>query len=149
MLRLFLSSCFFAVMLTGLARAGDHRSLFFNRDGVALSGYDTVAYFVDGAAVRGRQDIAVMWRGVVWQFANLFHRELFEANPRAYAPQYGGYCAHGMAFGRASSTDPQAWAIREGKLYLIHSKAQRDLWLLAPSDFVARANAHWPKALHR
>lgn len=147
-LRPIFAALFFILLLAGAVRAGD-RALFYARNGVAISGYDTVAYFVSGAAVPGRPDIAVMWRGAVWRFATRRNREVFEANPRAYAPQYGGYCAYGVAQGHAMGSDPLAWHIVDGKLYLIHNPDLLKAWLADPVGFIARSEANWPAALFR
>jgi YHS domain-containing protein len=72
--------------------------------GVAIEGYDTVAYFTDGKATRGSEEFAYDWLGVTWLFANAEHRDLFAEQPVQYAPQYGGHCAMGTAFGRAPPT---------------------------------------------
>lgn len=146
--RPILSACLFILLLAGAARAGE-KTLFFTRDGVAISGYDAVAYFIEGAAVRGRADIAVMWRGAVWHFADRGNRERFEANPRAYAPQFGGYCAFGMAGGQVAPSDPQLWRIVDGKLYLVQDPRQLVLWSADPAGFIARGAEHWPAALFR
>jgi len=146
--RPILSACLFVLLLAGAARAGE-KTLFFTRDGVANSGYDVVAYFIEGAAVRGRADIAVMWRGAVWHFADRHNRERFEANPRAYAPQYGGYCAFAMAAGQVAPSDPQLWKIVDGKLYLVRDPRQLVLWAADSANFIARGAEHWPAALFR
>ena len=65
--------------------------------GVAIKGYDTVAYFTDGKAMKGSEEFAYDWLGTPWYFANAEHRDLFKADPAKYAPQYGGYCTGGMA----------------------------------------------------
>nr|WP_171173885.1 YHS domain-containing (seleno)protein [Ruegeria sp. HKCCD8929] len=121
--------------------------LFHAREGMALSGYDTVSYFNGGHPVPGRSDIAVMWKGAVWQFASQGNREAFEANPRAFAPQFGGYCAYAMSKGRLSSTDPEAWEIVAGKLYLVHSPQIQRLWQQDIAGNIAMAEQNWPDAL--
>lgn len=131
------------------ARAGDHHALIYSRDGVALAGYDTVAYFTVGKAIRGRPEFAVMWRGAIWRFTSGRNLQAFEANPWAYAPQFGGYCAYGMARGHATGTDPLAWHIVDDRLYLIHTPDLLSIWMRAPEDFIHRANANWPSALRR
>ena len=86
---------------------------------VAIKGYDAVAYFTMGEAVKGSDEIAQSWLGATWHFANEEHREAFAKNPIKFAPQYGGYCAIGVSLGRrVIDIDPEAWRIVEGKLYL-------------------------------
>ena len=64
---------------------------------IAIRGYDTVAYFTEALSVAGSADHAVQWQGATWQFASADNRALFEADPEKYAPQFGGYCAYGIA----------------------------------------------------
>lgn len=91
---------------------------------VAIKGYDPVAYFTDGRATLGSEEITYKWLGAYWHFANEEHKQLFADNPTEYAPQYGGFCASGMGIhgGRTSDIDPEAWLIIDGKLYLNYSK---------------------------
>ena len=122
---------------------------FYSSKGAAIGGYDTVAYFTAGKAVRGEPDIAVMWKGALWLFSSRRNRDIFEANPRAYAPQYGGYCAYAMAKGRASGVNPEAWRIVDGKLYLIHDRVYMKVWLRDPAQYIVLGNRNWPAALGR
>lgn len=142
--RLFLAS----LAAVALAPAGHaDQPMIRAEDGAAIGGYDAVAYFTQGRPVRGMPDEAVIWLGAEWRFANARNRERFEANPRAYAPKYGGYCAYAMAKGYAAPGDPEAWRIEEGQLYLNYSPDVRDLWAQDMAVNIARADAHWPQAL--
>jgi hypothetical protein len=88
---------------------------------VALEGYDTVAYFTVGKAMVGDPNITADWLGAVWQFASTENRDLFLANPVAYAPQYGGHCADVMAYDATAvqtNIDPESWRVINGKLYI-------------------------------
>ena len=144
--RLFLSVvAMLLVAFTASARAD--APVFYSTNGAAINGYDAVAYFTAGAPVKGRSDFAVMWKGAIWQFSSLQNREAFEADPRSFAPQYGGYCAYAMSLGRHVSTAPEAWSIVAGKLYLIHTTAVRRLWARDIGGNIARADANWPGAL--
>ncbi|SEG12130.1 hypothetical protein SAMN05421751_11185 [Jhaorihella thermophila] len=115
--------------------------------GVAIRGYDTVAYFRQGQAVRGRPDIAVQWKGAVWRFASEDNRETFESNPRAYAPRFGGYCAYAVSRGHLAAGDPRAWRIVGGHLYLIHDPALKRAWERDIPGNLALAEANWPAVL--
>lgn len=126
--------------------AADH-PVFYAREGAAISGYDTVAYFTMGKPVLGEPDIAVKWKGAVWLFSSMAHRDKFEADPRSYAPQYGGYCAYGTAMGVAKPTDPQAWKIVDGKLYLMNTPGVLNLWLRDVDGTIQRSNLNWPAIL--
>lgn len=119
----------------------------FAPGGIALRGYDPVAYVTEGRALRGSPDFALMWRGATWFFATAAAREAFEMNPEAYAPQYGGYCAYAMAEGDLAPTAPEAFAVANGRLYLTYSTAVRTLWSADVAGNIARADAHWPDAL--
>jgi hypothetical protein len=90
-------------------------------DGVALMGYDAVAYFRDDRAEPGAGHIALRWRGLIWHFATVENRAAFEADPRAYAPQFGGLCPLALQRGEIMAGDPRNWTIRDGKLYLSSS----------------------------
>ncbi len=112
-------------------------------DNVALHGYDTVAYFTEGKPVKGSTDFEQVWQDARWQFASATNRDLFTADPDRYAPQYGGYCAGGLSVGEFADTDPGAWTIVDGKLYLNTTKELRDAWRKAPEAHVANANYNW------
>ena len=117
--------------------------------GVALGGYDVVAYFTEGHAVMGSETHEIMWHGAVWRFATPEALMEFEMNPAAYAPRYGGYCAYAMAKGAVASTAPEAFTIDEGALYLNFSIAVRTIWREDIAGNVARADGYWPQALDR
>jgi YHS domain-containing protein len=113
--------------------------------GVAIEGYDTVAYFTDGRATKGSEEFAHDWLGVTWLFANAEHRDLFAEKPVQYAPQYGGHCAMGTAFGESTANiDPEAWSIVDGKLYLQYSQGAREEWERNRADMIAAADQKWP-----
>ncbi len=114
-------------------------------DGVAIKGYDTVAYFTDGRPIKGSPDISYRWLGESWYFASAEHRSLFAGNPIRYAPQFGGFCALGISKGHV---DPEvrpdiAWRILDGKLYLFSMPFEEE-WTADPSGVVASADANWP-----
>jgi len=116
----------------------------YNEDGLAIGGYDPVAYFKLGRAVWGRSDITAKWNNVTWQFDNKAHRDAFTANPEKYAPQYGGFCAYAAAKGSLAPTDANSWAIIDGKLYLNYSPSVQNRWKQNPHSYIDRANRKWP-----
>jgi len=122
--------------------------VFYSAKGAAITGYDAVSYFRDGGPVQGQPDIAVMWKGATWRFASQENREAFELNPRAYAPRFGGYCAYAMAYGELTSTDPMAWKIVGGRLYLTHSLEIEKMWLTDTTGFIQKAEKNWPAILY-
>lgn len=115
--------------------------------GIAVDGSDVVAYFTQAEPVAGRASESLMWQGVEWRFASAENRALFEADPEAYAPQYGGYCAFAVSQGYTASTVPEAWTVHEGKLYLNFSRSVRRRWLRDIDGHIAAANDNWPSVL--
>ena len=113
-------------------------------DQIAIHGYDTVAYFTEGEPTKGTKDFEHDWEDAKWQFASATNRDLFKANPARYAPQYGGYCALGLSAGEYADTDPKAFTIVDGKLYLNISIEYRDgAWRKAPKAYLATADYNW------
>lgn len=116
-------------------------------EGVAIKGYDPVAYFNEGAPRKGDPTISAEHKGAEWHFANEAHREAFLANPEKYGPAYGGYCAYGVSQGYRVKIEPDAWAIRDGKLYLNYDKSVQKTWSGKPDSYIAEANRKWPDLL--
>ena len=115
--------------------------------GVAVGGYDPVAYFTAHKPVQGQGDILYAWKGVTWRFASEKNRDTFKANPEKYAPQYGGYCAYAVAKGGTAKGDPQVWTIVGGKLYLNLSPAVQKLWEKDIPGYIKAADKNWPGVL--
>ena len=131
-----------ALMLSpATAYAGDK---FFVDNGAAIGGYDPVAYFEQGHPVAGNPAITADWEGATWHFSSAVNRDLFLSRPEDFAPQYGGYCSYAAAKGYVASTDPEAWAIVDGKLYLNYSKSVHNRWEKRRSKYIADADANWP-----
>lgn len=128
---------------SGMSGAGEVNKGYFGN--VAIKGYDTVAYFTEQRAVKGTEDFSHTWLGVEWQFSNEKHKELFFENPVKYAPQYGGHCADGVAYGvTTTNIDPQAWRIIEGKLYLNYDPGAATE-LEEVEGQLAKAENNWPE----
>jgi YHS domain-containing protein len=115
---------------------------FFNNK--AIYGFDTVAYFSQNKAVKGKDEITSKWRGAIWYFSTQENKRLFESNPEQYAPQYGGYCAYAMAQGKFVGIDEDAFSIIEGKLYLNYSKSVQEDWLATVDKFIQQADTQYP-----
>jgi YHS domain-containing protein len=115
--------------------------------GVAIQGYDPVAYFTDSRVMPGKKALAYTWHEAQWYFASAAHRELFAAHPEQYTPQYGGFCANAMVVGQVSGVDPEAWRIVNGKLYLGYSKALMAQWDERPAaavrENIQQADRQW------
>ena len=118
-------------------------TLQYSTENGAIDGYDPVSYFTKGRAEPGSPDIAARWNGAEWRFTTTAHRDAFIADPEKYAPQYGGFCALGMAHGGDVPTDPEAWTIWEDKLYLNMIKEVSITWRYNPDKLVQRANVKW------
>lgn len=116
--------------------------------GIAIGGYDPVAYFIEGRHVEGSAEFQAEWKGAPWYFASAENRDLFLSAPEDYAPQYGGYCAFAMAQGALASTAPDAWTIHKGKLYLNFSLGVRGLWREDPDGLIELADGYWPDVLN-
>lgn len=136
-----------AALPAGAAHAEDliYTGLFSN---TAVGGYDTVAYHTTGAPVRGDRAFTTQWRGAEWRFASQDNLDLFLANPEAYAPAYGGYCAWAMAEGYTAKGDPNIWSIVDGVLYLNFDRTVQDRWETDIPGFIARADANYPFILN-
>ena len=115
--------------------------------GVAIDGYDPVAYFTDGKPVEGTSDITADWQDATWRFASTDHRALFVANPEKYAPAYGGYCAWAMAEGYTAKGDPEFWSLVNGKLYLNFNRDVQQTWEEDIPSHIERADANYPAIL--
>lgn len=112
-------------------------------DGLALKGYDPVAYFTQGEATEGSAEYTATFDGATYRFASAEHLAAFEANPEQYAPAYGGYCAFGLAMGQKVGSDPRVWEIVDGQLYLnVNQKVQRR-WEANIPGFVETADHNW------
>ena len=115
--------------------------------GIAVDGTDVVGYFTDGAPIAGDPAITHDYMGVSWQFSTQANRDAFAADPAAYAPQYGGYCAYAVSQGYTASTVPEAWSIVDDKLYLNFSTRVRRRWARDIPGHIALADANWPAVL--
>lgn len=92
---------------------------------LAIQGYDPVAYFTDGKPVRGTAEFEYQWDEHTYRFASAAHRDLFQADPIRYAPQFGNYCAMALALGKIVKADPEIWLISDDKLYVFGSPAPK------------------------
>lgn len=135
-----------AVLLPGIALA-EKLEIYVTSEGVAINGYDPVAYFLEENHVEGSAQFKANWKRADWYFSSAENRDLFEASPEEYAPQYGGYCAFAVAFGSIATTVPEAWTIYKGKLYLNFSLGVRRRWRQDPDRFIELADNNWPGVL--
>ena len=113
------------------------------QNGVAIHGYDPVAYLDDHEAIRGTPEIAADWQGARWWFASARNRSRFLDEPAAYTPQYGGFEAYGVTLGKAYDADPTVFDVVEGKVYLHRNERVRELWQRNPLGYIAEADQAW------
>ena len=132
----------------GTAALAQKAEIFADGDG-AIRGYDPVAYFAEGRPVKGKPELTHRWKGATWRFASAANRDRFAQAPEKYAPHYGGYCAFGVAGGYAVKTEPDAWSVVDGKLYLNYDRGVQRRWSEDIPGYVRKADANWPKALER
>ena len=131
-----------ALGLVASARGADavNTTLF----GVAIKGYDPVAYFVDAFPRKGAGDWEYEWNGAKWRFVSPENRDFFAQDPEKYAPQFGGYCAWAVSENYTANIDPTAWKIVKGKLYLNYSKEVQTKWEQDIPGNIKKAEANWP-----
>lgn len=108
-----------------------------------LKGHDVVAYFTRGSHAPGAAAHSVVYRDVTFRFASAEHKALFEQAPEKYLPQYGGYCANGIAYGIPWGGDADTWKIIDGKLYIFGGQASKDAFLLDQPTNLQRADHYW------
>jgi YHS domain-containing protein len=144
-------------LLAVLGFAGYHAHLYslglyatapvYQTSAGAIDGYDPVAYFTEGQAVAGKPEFAHAWNGATWHFASADHLAAFQQDPARYAPQFGGYCAYAVAHAYTAKSDPQAWHVEDGKLYLNFNAEVREAWLQQKAGFIASAAQNWPAVI--
>ncbi len=115
-----------------------------DKDGVALSGYDAVAYFVDGKPLKGSASHRSVYAGAIYYFASAEHKAVFETDPSRYIPAYGGWCAYAASINKLSPVDPERWEIVDGRLILQHNQKAWDLWHEDASGNLVKADHNWP-----
>jgi hypothetical protein len=118
-------------------------SSYTTQNGVAIKGYDAVAYFTDNAAVLGVKQYSYIWQGAEWHFKNQAHLDAFKASPQKYAPQFGGYCAYGVSQNHKAPTEPTAFTIIDGKLYLNYNDKVKETWRKDTKNNIEKAQTNW------
>jgi YHS domain-containing protein len=141
--RVWIRSLGFAALalLATAAFAGE----YFEKEGLALRGYDPVAYFTEGKPRQGLAEHAYTYKGSKFQFASAENLRTFKQDPQKYAPQFGGYCAYGTAQGYKVSTQPDAFAVVDDKLYFNYNKEVQGIWNKDVPGNIARADKKWPE----
>jgi YHS domain-containing protein len=135
----------FIALLMAVSAFGQSKTLLnLDKAGVAIQGYDPVAFFTDNKPVKGKPEFVRLYRGATYQFASKEHRDLFAKDSAKYEPAFGGYCAYGLSKGKLVEIDVDAFQIVEGRLLLQYSKGVRDDFNKDVKGNLAKAEANWP-----
>jgi len=133
-----------AALLAPAHAAEPKRLVNLDGNGLALQGYDPVAYFAEGQAVRGDARISAVHEGATYRFASPEHRQRFEREPAAYAPAFGGYCAYAASIDKLAPIDPTVFQIHAGRLLLQYSRRTYEKFNAHLETSLAAADRHWP-----
>jgi hypothetical protein len=138
-----------AVFNGGAAQAASP-AIFTPGSGLALDGYDTLAFFTLGRPVRGDARFETVWQGARWRFSTQDHLNCFLAEPARFAPQYGGYCAWAVGAQNALAPgDARYWRVVDGKLYVNYDAGVQRQWVRDIPGFILAADRNWPAILTR
>ena len=143
---------FMALIVATLALplAAQTKSLLnLDKTGLAIQGYDPVAFFTDRKPVKGKPDFLARQNGALYYFASKEHRDLFKADPAKYEPAFGGYCAYGVSRNKLVEIDVEAFQIVDGRLLLQYSKGVRDDFNKDTKGNLAKANGNWPALVEK
>lgn len=138
---------FIALIFVNIACQGQDK--IYSTKAGAIKGYDPVAYFKESKPVPGEKNISYDWNGATWHFSSTDNLSLFKGDPEKYAPQYGGFCAYGVANGYTVKIEPEAWAIVDGKLYLNYNKDVQEEWNADRNGFIQKADSEWDNLLKK
>lgn len=117
---------------------------YLNGEGVALRGYDPVAYFEDEVAIRGSLQHEASWDGARWRFETERSREVFLEDPERFQPEYGGFCAEGVARGFLRISDPTVWVMVNGRLFFHYTVAAQNRWADDIRGNMRTGDENWP-----
>jgi YHS domain-containing protein len=141
-----------AILMVTVSTLADAQVDPVAKDGVAIGGYDVVAYFETGKPEKGSSNFKSMYEGATYYFASAERQKLFDVNPAKYAPQYNGYCALAVSYGKKVSIDPETFKVANDKLYLFyHGKTSRgkvnsiETWNKSEARLLKKAEALWPE----
>ena len=116
---------------------------------VAIQGYDPVAYFNQGKALKGKKEISALYQGVIYKFLSKENKDAFLKNPSKYEPQYGGWCAYSMgSSGGKVEINPETFKIIDGKLYLFYNEYFNNTlksWNKDENNLKSKADTNWKK----
>lgn len=138
-----------AFAAAAVVSAADKSLLNLDKDGVAIQGYDPVAFFTVKAPVKGSPGFTSEFRGAKYRFHSAKNKAAFDADPARYEPQFGGFCAFGVSRGRLVEIDVTATQIVDGRLLLQYSPGVRDDFTKDAAGNLKKADAHWPKLVEK
>jgi len=147
MKELYLALLTLGLTFSALAETKSLQNL--DKSGVAIQGYDPVAFFTDGKPVKGKAEFLARHDGALYYFSSKEHRDLFKADPAKYEPIFGGYCAFGVSKNKLVEIDVDAFQIMDGHLLLQYSKGVRDNFNKDAKGNLAKANANWPALVEK
>ena len=136
--------CALAIVSKG-ACATTERIVVDRFTGLAIGGYDPVAFYTDGKPILGGPDLEYSYGGTVWRFANIGNREAFASRPDVYMPQFGGYDPLGVAHGVALAGNPLLWLISGGRLFLFYDNKRLAAFTADPERISGAADRKWPE----
>jgi len=138
----------FTLILVALAvvcsAAAEKTLVNTDKNGLALQGYDPVAYFTDAKPVKGDAKFSAAYKGATYHFASAEHKKTFEADPAKYEPQFGGYCGYAASINKVSPISVDFWEILDGRLVLQHNQKAWNLWHSDVAGNLKKADANWP-----
>lgn len=147
------SAVIIGLFAAGVANAGTEtnvsRGLTTKGPGLAVHGYDVVAYFEKGQPEVGRAKHSTVYNGATYRFSSEAALDTFEENPEKYVPQYGGYCAYGVAVGAKFDGDPRLWRIVDGKLYLNLNEDIQETWEKDVPGYIKKGDRNWKNIASR
>ena len=139
----------FVVTLALPVSAQTKTLLNLDKSGVAIQGYDPVAFFTEGKPVKGKPEFPARQDGALYYFVSKEHRDLFKADPAKYAPAFGGYCAYGVSRNKLAEIDVEAFQIVDGRLLLQYSKGVRDSFNKDTQGNLVKAKTNWPSLVEK
>jgi len=141
-MRTFLAVTVVIVSFAALAPAGEVVNI--DKNGLALQGYDPVAYFTDSKPAKGSPDFTASYKGATYQFVSGEHREMFNQVPAKYEPQFGGFCGFAASMNKLAPIEPENFQVLHDRLILLHNKKSSDMWSKDPEGNLKKADANWP-----
>lgn len=139
----------FSLLTVASLTAAGHTLVNVDKEGVAIQGYDPVAFFTVHAPLKGKPEFSSQYHGARYRFHSAKNQAAFQADPARYEPQFGGYCAFGVSKGKLVEIDPEAFQIVDGHVILQYSKGVRDEFNRDAAGNLNKANANWPKLVEK